>query len=331
MRIFPRSALPSLALALCALHAPGGLGGQVPRVVSLSLDNDGLAVWRPPSRRSDWYYTHGARLEWTTAWTLPGSGLLGLGDLPLCGEDPGHAPCRRSRVALAQRIFTPKSLFSYSPFRLPANSDRPYAGWLSLSVAMERVCPRRSRRYAVQVGMTGDATLARQVHLAIHEWFGKARPVGWRHQIPFEVAGAVSVREEWRVGRTVEGDDLSALLEPSVAVTLGSLRTSGEVGATLHLGWNALPYALWSGDRRVLISLGLGAEAVGRDLFLDGSLWRDSARTERSLFVVTSRLDVLIGDRNVNLRMGATRTSPTFVLQDEAHVFGTIGISLRLH
>lgn len=325
-----RSWLSCLILAAWPFLAPEGVGGQATRVLSISLDNDGLAVWRPSSRRSDWYYTHGARVELMGAWTLPGSGLLGLQDLPVCGEDLTDRPCRRSRVALAQRIFTPKNLFSYSPFLPPAESDRPYGGWLSVSMAMERVTLGRSRRYTVELGVTGDASFARQVHLTIHDWFDKTPPQGWEHQIPFELAGAASVQEEWRVGRMGEEGGLSAVFEPSVALTLGSLRTSGGVGATFHLGWNAFPHAHWYGDGRVLISAALAAEAVAQDLFLNGSLWRDSARTEREPLVVTSQLRLLLGWQDVNLRVGATRTSPAFILQDEPHVFGTLGLSLRL-
>lgn len=325
-----RSCLLPLLLAAWPLLAPQGLEGQTQRVVGFTLENDGLAVWRSRPERSDWYYTHGARLEWTGTWLPPGSGRLGLRDLPVCGNGLTDAPCRRSRFALTQRIFTPKALFTHLPLVPPELSDRPYAGWLSLSVAVERVSVRRSTRYAVELGVTGDASFGRQLHLAIHDWFDKAPPQGWDQQIPFEPAGALSARHALRVGRLGDGSGLSAVLEPSVALTLGTLRTSGEVGATFHLGWNALPDAPWSGDGRVLISLGLGGEAVARDLFLDGSLWRKTARTEREPIVLTSQLRLLLGWRSLNLRLGATRTSPTFTLQDEPHVFGTFGVSLRL-
>lgn len=303
----------------------GTAAGQGLASFSLSFDNDGLSFWIPRAERSDWFYTHGTRLEVVGRWRPPLADALGLGALPACrAEADPEAVCLITRIRLVHQIYTPQNLFFYTPF----GPDRPYAGWLSATVAGERVGPGRTTTVSVELGVSGDPSLARPAHVTIHRMLEKAEPRGWEYEIPFEVAGAISFRDE---GRVPAAGPLA--LAPHWQATLGTLRTSAGAGLAVHMGWNADREVEWAGPPSGGVYLrtmaGVEGEYVVRDLFLDGSTWRESARTSKEPLVGRLRFRLLLGRGGAGLQFGITRSTPEFADQGESHQFATVGLTFR--
>ncbi len=333
-------ALALVAALLVGLPAPAA--SQSVRAVSLAFDNDGFNFWIPPRQRTDWFYTHGTRLDFVLMARPPAAGLFGVEALPVCGAEATTnagrpaGECLVTHFRLSQQIYTPENLFGYVPQNLfgtyPRTTDRPYAGWLSMRVGAERVSPSRNRFIGVEIGVTGRASLGGQAHLMIHRWLDKADPVGWEYQIPFEVAAAVTIRNRavWPASAAARGLSLSIL--PSWQATLGSLRTSGGVGMGLRLGWNSPPGAEWRTRSRDdgpvwgLATIGFDAEAVAYDLFLDGSLWHETVSTAREPVIARARAGIEVGFRGLGLQFGVTRSTPAFTAQKEGHTYGTLGL-----
>ncbi|MGD2070255.1 MAG: lipid A deacylase LpxR family protein [Gemmatimonadota bacterium] len=315
-----------LALTLVALLVgpTDTVSGQGLGAARLAFDNDGLSVWIPPSRRTDWFYTHGTRLDVTVDWTPTRWVVPGGEGLAMC-ED-GIMPCLVTRLGLSQEIYTPRNLFFFTP----GLGDRPYAGWLSATLSTERVEPGRSTELSMELGVTGPPSLGEDVHLTIHRWLDKAEPRGWEHQLPFEVAGAISFQEAWRWPAVGEGRGRSVALQPHWRGTLGTLRTSGQVGLALRLGWNAPPSVAWTGPASdgpyLLAVFGTEGELVVRDLFLDGSLWRDTDRTVREPLLTRERIRVAAGWGSIGIELGVTRESPAFKRQKSRHTWSTVGL-----
>lgn len=336
----PLGLVGGLAIAIALVAAlPRSTAAQTVRSVTLAFDNDGFNFWIPPQQRTDWFYTHGSRLDFVLMARPPAEGLFGVRALPVCGEETPAGigvECLVTRLQFSQQIYTPENLFGYVPQNLfgtyPRTSDRPYAGWLSVRVAAERVSPSRNRSIGVEVGVTGRASLGGQAHLMIHRWLDKHDPVGWEYQIPFEVAAAVTIRDRavWPAPTAARG--LSMAVLPSWQASLGSLRTAGGVGLGLRLGLNSPPGEEWRGRTRDdgglwgAVAIGFDVEAVAHDLFLDGSLWHETVSTTREPVVARARAGIEVGFRGLGLHFGATHSTPAFTAQREGHTYGTLGL-----
>lgn len=315
-----------LVLAACTR----GAGAQTVRSASLAFDNDGFTFWVPPRQRTDWFYTHGTHLALTFAARPPVARLLGLQDEPLCEPGDGAASmtsaCVTTRLRLAQEIYTPESLFVYSP----TQGDRPYAGWLSVLVEAHRVAPDRSRAVGLELGVTGPPSGAGQAHLAIHRWLDKAEPGGWDYQIPFELAGALSVRETRYWPSIPSATRGSASVATSWGASLGTSRTAGLIGFGGRFGWNA-PAGMESRGPGapggwVVAHVGTEAEFVAHDLFIDGSLWHDTVEARREPLVGRLRVSLRAGWDHVGLHLSVTSSSRAFARQSGAHTYGTLGL-----
>ena len=316
-----------MVLALVALAlAQQPAGAQWLRGVTVAMDNDGWAFWIP--RPTDWFYTDGQFVELDGDWNVSGPASLGVRGSS-CFASPAAYPCSATHVGLTQKIYTPENLFFYRPGVV----DRPYAGWLSLTWARDRVTLGRTTAVSFEAGVTGGPSLARQLQKGLHTLLNRVPPQGWEYQIPFEVAFAASVRDTWRVAMADNGKGWTLALEPHWAATAGTMRTSAEAGYALRLGWKASPASDVPGTSfdgfHLVARVGAEGEAVLRDLFLDGSTWKESASTPKEPLVGRTRASVILGWRRMDVRLGVTRSTKEFKAQDVPHLYGTLGLRVR--
>ena len=262
-------------------------------------------------------------------WALPGAGLLSRSDPLICPSEPGPDPCLLSRVTFGQAIYTPATLFS----ELPPITDRPYAGWLFMDAVTAKVTPNGMTSLGVQVGVTGDPSFAGSLHRWFHRSLGKHEAMGWERQIPFEFAFAFEY-ENRRAWPIVAGGGKKTLhIEPRGSLTLGTLRLGGLAGLSLRAGWNAPPSMDWRGvgpgSPYLILALGADGELVLRDLFLDGSTWAESARSERVPLVGRLNGRIQAGVGGFGLEFAVTRSSRQFLGQEGAHTVGTLRAIIR--
>lgn len=251
------------ALTAAALVAgPVTAGAQRPAgSTSITVENDYLLFWRASAERPDEDYTHGIRVEWERAWTP-----ARLRDR-LCVRQA----CS-SIFEIGQLIYTPE----YDTPE-PVPGERPYAGWLYGRYGVASTTPRSRRAISAQVGVTGPASLGEAMQDAFHQLVsGFRKPLGWGHQLPFEVDAGLTAVQSWRLATS----NRMAALEPFTSADVGTVRTVAAVGAVAKLGWPVAHPWLPEPGRRFDGHLFVGARmsAVARDLFLDGTPFRESPR-----------------------------------------------------
>ncbi len=294
------------------------------RSFTASFDNDGFVFWDPPSQRTDYYYTHGARLEALVAGAPP------FVDLPPCGAERRPAEsCALLSVSVGQQIYTPQNVFSNDP---PVN-DHPYGGLLYAELGGSRVGPDGLTRLGLRVGVTGPPSLGQYAHQGFHRWLDKAEPTGWEHQIPFEVAFALAAERTAAWAPLPARWPVSFAVLPRWGAALGTLRTSGGAGLGVRLAWNAPLETDWGVGAppgfHIVASFEASGEVVFRDLFLDGSTFGESVRAERTMLVGRRGGRLLLGLGGFALEFSATRVGPRFRAQDDAHTYGTIRLHVR--
>ena len=90
-------------------------------------------------------------------------------------------------LTIGQLMFTPEDIAG----RALIIDDRPYAGWLYGSAAFHSKTYRRLDTFELQVGLTGEFSLAEQAQDLVHSIRGIARANGWDNQIDTEVGFAL--------------------------------------------------------------------------------------------------------------------------------------------
>lgn len=269
----PTVIFPALFSAACIAIAgvtsvPPASAQELERSVRLTVDNDAFNFWVPPRQRPDDNYTHGARFAWDVSWTPRFANGWICMRAASCG----------GTVEVGQEIYTPNV-----DALVPVLGDRPYAGWLYGRAGVRGAHGHVLRSLDLTVGVTGPLSLAGATQRALHSRVPAFRqPLGWPHQLPTELAFAARARQSWRVAPSGPAGRVVDLI-PTVGASAGTLRSAlgagvrGRAGARLDHPWLA--------SRPSNVTLygfaGVRAELVGRDLFLDGTLFRPSVRVRR--------------------------------------------------
>lgn len=154
----------------------------------------------------------------------------------------------------------------------------------------------------MEAGVTGEPSLAGAVQTRFHRLAGY-KPVGWSHQLPFEVAGTASLGGDYRVLRAGAG---AARVEvvPGWSVGAGTLWTGATARVRARAGLGAGDAWTGRGARRGLsawMEAGARGDAVARDLFLDGSTFRESHRVRRRPWVAQGEAAAAVRWRRVEL------------------------------
>jgi hypothetical protein len=285
------------------------------RSVRVTAENDYFDFWRRPDERPDDNYTQGARVAVDLTAPPPVIRRFFCGTRFLCG----------SSLEVGQEMYTPTD-----DAVQPLPGERPYAGWLYARGIANAATPRSRRSLELTLGVTGPASLAAQTQEAFHHWVpGFRRPLGWSNQLPTEVAGALRL-EGARYLATTGGARRWTDLVPAAHLTLGTLRTAVGLSARARVGIALThPWLADAGTRwwEAYMLLGGQAEAVGRDLFLDGSTFRRSIHVTR---------EPVVGgwERGAGVRLGRLSVEYRAVTQSReyrtgpvTHPFGGISMS----
>ncbi|MEM7581974.1 MAG: lipid A deacylase LpxR family protein [Acidobacteriota bacterium] len=308
-------AIAVLLLAVEARAQAGGAGKPPARKwVSWQLqeENDFLA----PTDGDDEFYTQGLLLtldrhpDATPKWASKisdklGKRLFGARELsPTFGIEFGHY------------IFTPEDL---DPTELQTD-DRPYAGYLygGLLLTLTTQDQMAQQIFELQLGFVGPESGAEWVQTRLHELIDSREPRGWDHQLPFE-----PTLELIYLGRRRFGSSYLDVV-PHWGGALGNVQIYANAGFTLRFGrhLSGFPVLL---NRATILPLKddrpdwefygfVGAEGrwVGRNLFLDGSTFRDSHSVDREPFVYDLKAGFSLRYRSCRISYTAVRRSQEF-------------------
>ena len=298
------------SLAAGAAHAGPPEGSEL----QLFVENDLLA-------RTDRYYTNGIKFG--------GGASFDLLQLPANEILEAIAPKASSEVRfglfVGQNLYTPRAITvsAAQPF------DRPWAAWLYLGGVAQRATQNRLDTVEIDLGVVGPAALGREIQSGWHKLIDAPKPMGWHNQIPNEPAFLVSwlAKGKYRVG-SMQGIDLELI--PHGGTTLGTTLTLARAGGMLRLGRNMTGFgtdtiepggAMLKNIRRDIeparaqdiewwVFAGLDHRLVAHNIFLDGTVFRDSPGVQRRPHVY----DITAG---LSLRVDTLRLSLTRVRRSE--------------
>lgn len=305
-------------------------------VLSLTSENDIFGG-------TDRNYSNGLRIERVRPTNKVGPALCWVANrIPFLDLERTKL---RQGFALSHTIFTPEDI----TLETPKPNDRPYAAWAYGSatvVATTQLNPDEMIQDVLQLnlGIVGPSAGGEYVQDNWHNIIEVARPKGWDSQLKDEVGIEVTAQRM----RKYKGFDLPLNLESDYAlhggVTLGNVRTYGTFGGMARMGWDLgsdfgppriRPALAGAGVFEPgqpfggYIFAGLEGRAVARDMFLDGNLWRDSARvTDRRDFVADAQFGIALHQGDVQVAFTYVHRTEEFVAQSGPQRFGAVSISI---
>ena len=248
-------------------------------------------------------------------------------------------------IFVGQNMYTPRSITTAAP--QPA--DRPWAAWLYLGAAAQYVTGRSMTTAELDIGVVGPTAFGKEVQTAWHAlpFINAPAPQGWDNQLPHEAGFILSFLRKNRYGN----GPLQVI--PHAGFSLGTIITHARAGGMVRIGKNMTgfgpdsiepggsalqntPHASETERRRGFEIYGfIGADAryVVRNVFLDGTLFRDSPNVDRHNFVYDL-------SRGISARCGPFRFALTRVSRSEEFTtpfggggtqdFSSINIGLEL-
>jgi len=331
MRFSPGPLLLVLALALFVATASARAEGEPDTTlatlkeelkrpqIQLFIENDVLAG-------SDRYYTNGFKLGGGAELPLVGPLLRPIPEaiINMLGKKgpEGETPRNNLGFFIGQNIYTPKhiDIAENQPF------DRPWAAWLYLGSVVQRVRGNRLDTVELDIGMVGPAALGKQVQSGWHELIGAAQPKGWSNQIPNEPAFMVGYLQKRRFGTS------TIQIVPHAGITVGTVLTLARVGGIVRVGSRMSgfgPDSIEPGGAMLqttraqespsssaccewYVFVGGDYRLVGRNIFLDGPMFRDGPNVNRRNAVRDLSAGFAFRYRELNLSLTHIRRSEEF-------------------
>ncbi len=299
--------------------------------VTLFWDNDG--TYPNLIEDTDRFYTSGQGFEVGLSFTPPDPARFAPG-----WEDPRFG----MGFSLKQHIYTASDI----EIADPDPDDHPYAGWLSFGFSFQRSDAHRHDHFGVELGVVGSHAFGEDIQKWVHdEWPDEIEPQGWDTQLANELAVNAAYQRTWRTERAeVSGFQMDML--PAVRLDAGNVLVRARGQATLRVGWNlpddfgpasflgivdhtargwADPDNNWS----VYAYATVAADAVARNIFLDGNTFADSRSTSHEPLVTRATLGVVARYKRVQFGWAQTFESVTFRAQPDGQTWGSLVLQAR--
>lgn len=306
-----RRSLRAILVGSVILCSP--LAAQRQSAWSLSVDNDFFAYWRSEQSRSDRDYSSGIELSLARPLASPGRWT------------------RTLVLALTHQLFTPDIR---QPRPVPF--DRPFAAILSGGAMLDLERPTQRHSVGLTLSVTGAPALGDDLQELIHAVLGSPPPVGWDHQLPFEIGLSAVYRGDRRLFEAAPNDGLGLRTAAHWGAELGTIRSAATLGLGLVAGWR--PPTVWrplapdAAERdgiRVFIPLGAGLDVVGQSIVLDGGIMARTTALDRKTLVPYGEFGLGVEIGSVAISWIGHVTGREFATQPGAHSYGTFRVTLR--
>lgn len=261
-----------------------GLYGQTDyyhQELSITTENDVYLL-----QNTDRYYSNGALIHFRF---IPNkSSFLGISHK--------EEVKRIIEIELSQKFYTPKDL-TLTDF---VDYDRPYAGWLYTGLTIsDFVKPNQLLSYGVELGVVGDVSGADGFQTWYHRNFGFPEPQGWDFQIRNELVFNLKANYSYQFPLLKNSIDLIT----STSTMLGTGFINAMQQADIRFGKlqdldesvfkNAIIGRRRNGfDRHAYLFVGYGAQWVGHNITIQGSLWKENSPHTEEIFSSVQRFRV---------------------------------------
>ena len=273
---FQNTAIGLVAAVLIALPAQAEPPQDAKGIYTFQVENDAASTFKGTS---DQYYTSGLRLGYTSGTNGVPDVLAGLGRA-VWGDG-----VQRISFDLSQSIFTPRD----TQASRPNPRDRPYAGYLNATLGLLHDTDNARSLLAISLGVVGPSSLGRVVQNGFHDIIGDTPNRGWSAQLKDEPAVELLAERTYRLPiAQFYGLETDAL--PALTAGVGTVRDYVQAGVSFRLGQGlnsdfgaprirpglsgsdaytpSRPFAWY-------VFAGADGQGIARDLFLDGSTFRN--------------------------------------------------------
>lgn len=323
------------AAAWCVFVIPASAAdenGQEHAAFSIQFENDLFFD-------TDQHYTNGVGFSYTTAPDdTPALAHDVTAALPPLFAEGGVL---RMNYQLAQDIFTPLR----TDLRVPDPTDRPYAGYLYAGFGILSKTDSDLDQLEFQLGVIGPASLARDAQNWVHSIIGERKALGWSHELRDE-PGVEMIYQ--RTVKIIPQKTLLGLffdVEPHYGAAIGNVYDYLNIGAMGRAGFNlpddfgpprlepSLPGSNFfepNGPFSAYLFAGVDGRAVGRNIFLDGNSFQNSATVTKKPLVGDFEIGAAIAFDTARLSFTHVFRSKEFDTQRSADQFGAINLTVRL-
>ncbi len=301
------------------------------RSFTMYWDNDG--TYPNIINDTDRFYTSGQGIE------------FGFGFTP---DDPSRFAKGWENPRFGAGFWLKQHIYTASDIEIadPDPDDHPYGGWLTLGAAFQRADKHRHDHIGLELGVVGSWSYAEDIQKWVHDvWPDQINPKGWHTQLANELAVNVTYQRTWRTDRA----DLCGLqmdMLPAVRFDAGNVFIRARGQSTLRLGWNmpddfgpasflgikdhtgagyADPDNPWS----VYGYATVAADAVGRNIFIDGNTFASSRSADREDLVCRATLGLMTRYKMVEFGWAQTWESETFEAQPNSHTYGSVVLNVQ--
>lgn len=283
--------------------------------------------------KADREYTSGQGFTWTSD----------DGDNPLANHIADHLPwvpggaTVRGSWGLDQAIFTPTDISLANPVA----TDRPYAGWLRATFALDSRTEWRLSQYSLQIGVVGPWALGEEAQNTVHGLRGFALAKGWHYQLHNEPGLVLSTQQSWRFldpGPDRFGFDVIA----HAGAVVGNIFDYADAGALARFGW--LTNADWAPARidpaipgtsvvdekgGAYIFAGFEGRAVARNIFLDGNTFESSRSVSKFPLVGEAEIGAAVTFWRLRFAYTHVFLSREYRTQADNHQYGAVSVAMR--
>jgi hypothetical protein len=274
--------------------------------------NYGLRLENDIVGDSDNNYTHGTYFQHNVDADKASKALRKVAEtlpaLTIFDTDPTELT--RIKTEIGQEIHTPddlreKELILY---------DVPYAGYLYGKVARVNATPKFKTESALSIGVVGPAAQADEVQWFVHHDLDMgADPVGWPNQLPNEstINFDYTRSRQWHTAKY-----LNAVSE--IRFRLGTVHTDFRYSNGFRTGYNVPSFdGSHVGKPSVYLFGMFNTDLVGRNMFYDGTLFRDSHSVSTKHFVGSADTGIAAEYNGYSLKFKMTGTSKQYSEQEE--------------
>jgi hypothetical protein len=276
--------------------------------IQVFIENDSLGG-------TDRYYTNGIKI----GGGIPAGRVSGLFTRPPNAllDAISDGASNHFGLFIGQNLYTPRDI----TIAAPQPNDRPWAAWLYVGAVAQSVKDDRLHTVEFDLGFVGPPALGKPVQTFWHDYIVDApEPQGWGNQLRGEPGFLLTYLHKRRYG-----DRTGIQFVPHIGATLGTVMTLARIGGIVRVGQNMTGFgpdgiepggAMLKNTRQEhdggarspyewFVFAGVDGRAIGHNIFLDGSLFRDGPSVQRrdTVYDITAGVSARID----KVRMSVTR------------------------
>ena len=273
--------------------------------ITLDVDNDLYFV------SSDMYYSSGIFLSFSALKNIDEKKQI-------------------NHFKIGQLIYTPSSRYEINPQLY----DYPYSGYLFLKLSKQKqISENSSFTFGVNIGITGDASLAKGMQNLYHDLVLDLPHLAWNSQMPQEFQ--INLAANYFKGFKIE-DNVSITTQLYSKIGTYQIMTSINLGILIgDLSWTGFTDNIINNSKNKLsFYLGTHQKYFFHDYKLEGSLFNDDAPLTMTSNKYRNTIEVGFQKRFKNLQVLTTFNSmskDTEMQRTVRHPFLKISLSYQLN